>query len=73
MYMLIDGELYRRREGGVKFCCIPREKGQALVAEIHEGIYSYHVASRALAGKAFRQGFYWPTVLAGAQGVGPVL
>ena len=26
-----------------------------------------HVASRALAGKSFRQGFYWPTVLADAE------
>ena len=26
-----------------------------------------HVASRALAGKAFRQGFYWPTALANAE------
>jgi hypothetical protein len=37
------------------------------VADIHEGICSHHVASRALAGKAFWQGFYWPTMLADAQ------
>jgi hypothetical protein len=67
MYVLIDGELYRCREGEVKLRCIPQEQGQALLADIHEGIYSHHVASRALVGKAFRQGFYWPTLLANAQ------
>ena len=35
--------------------------------DIHEGTCSSHVASRALAGKAFRQGFYWPTALADAE------
>jgi hypothetical protein len=28
---------------------------------------SNHIASRALAGKAFRQGFYWPTALSDAE------
>jgi hypothetical protein len=58
MYVLIDGELYRRREGGFKLRCIPWEQGQALLADIQGGICSHHVASRALIGKAFRQGFY---------------
>jgi hypothetical protein len=67
MYVLIDGGLYRCYEGGVKLHSIPREQGQALLADIHGGICSHHLASRALAGKAFWQGFYWPTALADAQ------
>ena len=33
------------------------------MAEIHGGICGSHIGSKALAGKAFRQGFYWPTAL----------
>ena len=66
MYRLIDGDLYRRREGGVFLRCISREEGQKLLTDIHEGTCSSHVASRALAGRAFRQGFYWPTALSDA-------
>ena len=62
-YVLIDGELYRWRENGVKLLCISQEQGRELLRDIHEGICSSHVASRSLAGKVFRQGFYWPVVL----------
>ena len=58
MYVLIDGDIYRWRECGVKLLRILEEEGRALLAEIHEGTCSSHVASRAMAGKAFRQGFY---------------
>jgi hypothetical protein len=58
VYVLIDGDLYHHREGGVKLRCIPWQQGRALLADIHEGICSHHVASRALVGKAFQLGFY---------------
>ena len=63
IYVMIDGELYRRHDNGVKLRCIPREQGQVLLKDIHEGTCSSHVASRSLAGKVFCQGFYWPTVI----------
>ena len=47
--------------------CIPREEGMELVADIHPGLCSHHVASRALAGKAVRHGFFWPTALSDAE------
>ena len=47
----------------MKLKCIPREEGPELLAEIHGGICGSHIGSRALAGKAFRQGFFWPTAL----------
>src|SRR3954463_7370106 len=43
--------------------CIHREDGQKLLAEIHGGICGHHIGARALAGKAFWQGFFWPTAL----------
>ena len=67
LYVLIDGDLYRRRDNGVKLRCIPQEQGRVLLQDIHGGTCSSHVASRSLAGKVFRQGFYWPTVLQDAE------
>ena len=67
LYVLIDGELYRRRENGVKLRCISQEQGRELLKDIHKGTCSSHVASRSLAGKVFRQGFYWPAVLHDAE------
>ena len=67
LYVLVDGELYRQHENGVKLRCISQEQGRELLRDIHEGICSSHVASRSLAGKVFRQGFYWPTVLHDAE------
>src|SRR3954471_13814650 len=63
MYQFVDNTLYRRRFNGVKLKCIRWEDGQKLLAEIHGGICGHHVGARALADKAFRQGFFWPTAL----------
>ena len=57
LYQFVDDVLYRRRPNGVKLKCIPREEGLELLAEIHGGICGSHIGSRALAGKAFWQGF----------------
>ena len=58
MYQFVNDVLYRKRPNGVKLKCIPREEGLELLAEIHRGICGSHIGSRALAGKAFRQGFF---------------
>ena len=63
MYQFVDDTLYRRRPNGVKFKCVCREEGKELLAEIHKGMCDSHIGSRVLVGKAFRQGFYWPTAL----------
>ena len=63
LYQFVDNVLYRRRPNGVKLMCISREEALKLLAEIHGGICGSHIRSRALAGKAFRQGFFWPTAL----------
>ena len=63
MYQFLADTLYRRRPNGVKLTCVHREDGKELLAEIHRGMCGSHIGSRALVGKAFRQGFYWPTAL----------
>jgi hypothetical protein len=43
------------------------EDGKKLLLDFHGGICGHHATLRALKGKAFRHGFYWPTALADAQ------
>jgi ribonuclease HI/transposase InsO family protein len=65
--LLGDGkELYHRSTSGILQRCISVAEGQELLQEIHLGACGHHAAPRALVGNAFRQGFYWPTVVADA-------
>jgi hypothetical protein len=61
-YTIIGGLLYRRGAGGVFMKCIYSATGRQLLDEIHAGQCGVHAASRTLVRKAFRSGFYWPTV-----------
>ena len=63
MYQFVDNVPYRKIPNDVKLMCISREEGLELLAEIHGGICGSHIGSRALAGKALWQGFFWPTAL----------
>jgi hypothetical protein len=42
--------------------CVHSAIGKQILDEIHDGQCGAHAASRTLVGKAFRSGFYWPTV-----------
>jgi hypothetical protein len=66
-YVLIEGILYRCAANGILLKCVSREQGIELIADTHQGECGAHSASRTLVGKAFRQGFYWPTALQDAQ------
>jgi ribonuclease HI len=61
-----EKELYHRSPSGILQRCISIAEGQELLREIHSGACGHHAAPRALVGNAFRQGFYWPTVVADA-------
>jgi len=69
IFTVIDGELYKRSpsETGILMKCILIAQGKELLLEIHSGICGHHAAPRSLFGKAFRQGFYWPTALRNAE------
>jgi hypothetical protein len=43
---------------------IPISQGHELLGEIHSGACRYHTTPRTLIDNAFRQGFYWSTVVA---------
>jgi hypothetical protein len=61
--MLVEGDLYCRGANGVLMRCITQEYDYELLVEIHGGECDNHASSSMLVGKAFRHGFYWPTVL----------
>jgi hypothetical protein len=61
-----EKELYHRSPSGILQRCISIAEGQELLQEIHSRACGHHAVPRALVGNAFRQGFYWPTVVADA-------
>lgn len=63
MYTLVKGDLYKRGTQGVLMRCISQKEGLNLLHDIHGGICGTHASYTTLVGKAFRQGFYWPTAL----------
>jgi hypothetical protein len=42
---------------------ITPDEGCAILQDIHDGICGSHVGARSLVGKAYRQGFFWPTAM----------
>jgi ribonuclease HI len=68
-FVLIDGELYKREAAGILMRCILRDQGRELLQEIHAGTCGHHAGPRTLVGKAFRQGFFWPTAVADSKDI----
>jgi hypothetical protein len=68
-YTIISEDLYRRGVCAPLLKCISRKEGKWLLNEIHFGMCSSHIGMRALVGKAFREGFYWPSIVADADEV----
>jgi hypothetical protein len=60
-YVVVNGELYKSGVTEPWLRCITSEKGLELLKEIHSGFCGAHIGTRALGGKAIKQGFYWPT------------
>jgi hypothetical protein len=42
--------------------CIAREEGIELREDVHKGVCGSNISWRSIIGKAFRHGFYWPTM-----------
>jgi hypothetical protein len=66
-YVIIEGELYKHRVCSPLLKCLSRAEGIELMKEIHAGLFGYHIRSRPLLGKVFRQGFYWPKAASDAE------
>ena len=57
-YRIINDEVYKASVTAPLFKCVTVSEGKQLLKEIHEGSCRSHNGSRALVGKAFKQGFY---------------
>jgi hypothetical protein len=67
-YVVIGFGLYRKAAStGILMKCILQSEGLQLLDEIHSGECGCHAASTNLVGKAYRSGFYWPTVVTDAK------
>jgi hypothetical protein len=62
MYHLIDEVLYQQGANRVMMKCISREEGIELLEDVHKVVCGSHSSWRSIIGKAFRHGFYWPTM-----------
>ncbi|CAL8999505.1 unnamed protein product [Prunus brigantina] len=65
-YTVINDVLYKHSYTTPYLKCLTTEHGDYVLREIHSGLCGDHSGSRSLAHKAFRQGYYWPTMHQGA-------
>jgi hypothetical protein len=61
-YTVVNGELYKSGVTEPWLRCITSEKGVELLKEIHSGLCGAHISTRALAIKAIKKGFFWPSI-----------
>lgn len=61
MFYLINWVLYRHNFSLLYLQCLHDDDVDYVVREIHMGNCENHSKGRALAYKALRQGYYWPT------------
>ena len=57
-YAISNDTLYLGGVCALLLKCISQIEGKQLLQEIHTGMCSSHIGTRALVGKAFREGFY---------------
>lgn len=63
IHCMIGRDLYKKAPNDILLKCVSSDDGKALLLNIHEGICGSHAGGRTLFGKAFKQGFFWPTTL----------
>ena len=62
-FALLWGTLYKRGFSVPLLKCIGKKDADYVLKEVHEGVCGNHIGARTLAGKALRQGYYYPTML----------
>ncbi|CAL8991185.1 unnamed protein product, partial [Prunus brigantina] len=61
-YTIINAQLYKRGFSLPYLRCVTPEDSHEILREVHEGVCGDHSASRAMASKVLRRGYYWPTL-----------
>ena len=62
-FTIHKGSLYKRGFFTPILKCIAWKDADYVLREVREGVCGNHIGAWALAGKALRQGYYWPTML----------
>ena len=62
-FTMINGCLYEKGYSQPFLRCIDDLEAEFVMSQIHEGVCGNHSGGRALAQKALRQGYYWPTMV----------
>ena len=62
-FTIHQGSLHKRSFFTPVLKCIAGKDVDYVLREVHEGVCGNHIGARALAGKALRQGYYWPIML----------
>ena len=62
-FTIHKGSLYKRGFFTPILKCIAGKDADYVMTEVHESVCGNHIKARTLAGKALRQGYYWPTML----------
>ncbi|XP_061361592.1 uncharacterized protein LOC133305392 [Gastrolobium bilobum] len=66
-FTIVEGQLYKKGFYTPMLKCLCRNEVEYVLAEIHEGVNGHHMGGKALARKALRAGYYWPTMEADAK------
>ncbi|KAL0430407.1 UNVERIFIED_CONTAM: hypothetical protein Sradi_0666700 [Sesamum radiatum] len=61
-FLMQGGMLYKKSFTHPLLRCLSQEEGLHLLKEIHEGCCGSHIETWALANKALRAGYFWPTM-----------
>jgi hypothetical protein len=62
----IQRRVVRKITLGILMRCVPIEEGRLVLDDIHSGICGNHAGAKTLVGKAYHQGFFWPTAITNA-------
>lgn len=65
-YTIINKDLHKRSTFDVLQRCTSQEEGKLVLQEVHLGACGHHITPKSLVGKAFWQGFNWPTMVTDA-------
>nr|ABA97822.1 retrotransposon protein, putative, Ty3-gypsy subclass [Oryza sativa Japonica Group] len=66
LYIIHETDMYKKNPSGILQRCVSLEEGRQLLKDIHSGICGNHAAAWTIVGKAYRQGFFWPTAVSDA-------
>ena len=66
-YIIYQDELYKKSFSLPLLKCATAWESMKILVEIREGICGNHISGKALALKALRAEFYWPSMLADSQ------